>query len=72
MDFCLKRESTTSKGLNMGHIAQFRLLNPHQRPLIHRRRLPDSHTAISKHLHMGSLNQKHMPKRAQIIKTLSR
>ena len=48
----------------MGHIAQFRVQNPHQWPLIDRRQ-----KLVSNKLHKGSLNQRHMPKQSQIIKT---
>ena len=46
----------------MGYCAQFRVTNPHQ---------PDYSAAISR-IYTRSLNQRHIPKRGQVIKRLLR
>ena len=51
----------------MGYIAQFRVMNPHQKPFLNRQQKPDYYTAISK-IYTRNLNQRHIPKRGQKIK----
>ena len=55
----------------MDYIEQFRVMNPHQRPFLNRQRKPDNSASISR-VYTRGLNQRHIPKRGQVIKSLLR
>ena len=55
----------------MDYIAQFRVMDSHQWPFYNRQRKPDYCTVISK-IYTRGLNQRHIPKRGQMILTLLR
>ena len=55
----------------MDYIKPLRVMNPHQKPFLNQQRTPDYCTAISR-IYMRSVNQRHIPKRGQTIKTLLR
>ena len=56
----------------MDYIAQFRVMNPHHYLFfLNRQQKPDFSAAISRN-NTRSLNQRHIPKRDQVIKTLHR
>ena len=55
----------------MDYIAQFLVMNPHQYPFLNRQLTPDYCVAISR-IYTRSLNQRHISKRGQTIKTLLR
>ena len=56
----------------MDYIAQFRVMNPRQQPILNRQRTPDYNSAAISRIYTRSLNQRHIPKLGQIIKKILR